>query len=67
MRQFIDKTGQRYGKILVLGLLPELDPNHHRRYLCRCDCGTQFIATSNNLREGGSKTCGCWRLEKKKD
>lgn len=55
-----DKTGRRYGHITVLRALPEMTKHHQRRYLCRCDCGTEFVVTSNNLREvGGSRSCGC--------
>jgi hypothetical protein len=59
MSRFWDKSGQRYGHITVLRLLPGMNAHSQRSYLCRCDCGTEFIATSNNLREGGSRSCGC--------
>ena len=64
MRPLHDKTGERYGRITVLRLLPGLDKNNHRVYECRCDCGTEFLVTSNNLRIGGTKSCGCVQVER---
>lgn len=30
-----------------------------RKYLCRCDCGTERYVLERSLRYGGSKSCGC--------
>lgn len=34
------------------------------RWICRCDCGTIKIVSSNNLRSGSSKSCGCLNRDK---
>ncbi len=30
-----------------------------RKYLCRCDCGTERYVLERSLRYGGSRSCGC--------
>lgn len=30
---------------------------------CRCDCGNEVITTTNNLKNGNTKSCGCLRNE----
>ena len=68
MGKLEDLTGQRFGKLTVLGRagtykwpsedFPEFQsPTWH----CRCDCGKETIVIGNNLRSGGSRSCGCTR------
>ena len=58
----IDITGQRFGKVVVIA---EVEPRIYAsgekksQFLCRCDCGNVFKATSNILRRGDLKSCGC--------
>lgn len=59
MPKAVDKSGQRYGHITVLEKLPERTRFGIAKYRCRCDCGTEFVATCNNLYDGGSRSCGC--------
>lgn len=37
--------------------------NGHRHFLCECDCGNQKIIAITDLRNGRSKSCGCFRKE----
>lgn len=60
--QFIDLTGQRFGRLTVLGFA-ERD-EHHSWWWCRCDCGQIKRPTANKLRLGKTLSCGCWRAEK---
>jgi hypothetical protein len=54
----IDITGQRFGMLVVLHLLPkELGRQAH--WLCQCDCGKQTESTGTLLRTGAVKSCGC--------
>ena len=57
----IDLTGLRFGMWTVLRLGQKQGPN--RRWLCRCDCGTEGLVTTKNLRSGASTNCGCVRVE----
>lgn len=56
MGQFIDLTGQRFGKLTVLNRAPttEKEASWH----CQCDCGNKIITRGTSLRSGASKTCG---------
>ncbi len=35
-----------------------------RKWLCRCDCGTERYVLERSLVYGGSKSCGCMRKER---
>lgn len=35
-----------------------------RQWLCRCDCGTERHITGSNLRNGISRSCGCYKRER---
>ena len=51
------------GSWTVLGPFHVL-PNGEKKYLCRCDCGTERYVLERSLRYGGSKSCGCQTLQK---
>jgi len=57
-REMIDLTGERFGRLKVIGYLGR---NRHRagRWLCRCQCGGRTVASSSNLRCGCTASCGC--------
>ena len=65
MRRLIDLTGQRFGRITVIGRStdPRADHRSTPRWTCRCDCGTVFTTYSDAIREGRVKSCGCYRDE----
>lgn len=48
--------GDRFGQLVVLREA-DVTPNG-RRYVCRCDCGAERVAQSNNLRSGNTTSCG---------
>lgn len=51
-------VGQRFGKLTVVERTAYKDGGSYL-YLCRCDCGGKRYATSNRLRSGWIKSCGC--------
>lgn len=53
----IDITGERYGRLLVIG--PFKTEGKRRRWLCRCDCGTECFIALYHLRGGRTVSCGC--------
>ena len=59
MSTIIDLTGQRFGNLVVLGN-PQRK-NSHTYWDCICDCGKTISTTSNALRRGRAKSCGCSR------
>lgn len=68
-----DLTGQRFGRLIVLGLNPEpyisSGGKKTRRWDCRCDCGKELTVLHNALTasKNGTKSCGCARAEKSRD
>lgn len=57
VRPFSDLTGQRFGNLTVVSLVPLDTPRP--LWLCRCDCGKEKEVTRGNLRTGSYKSCGC--------
>lgn len=57
-----ENLGKRFGKLIVVELLP---PEKHKAMCrCLCECGNEIVARLNNLRTGGSQSCGCGRKPK---
>ncbi|MCK4640622.1 MAG: hypothetical protein KAU06_04730 [Candidatus Marinimicrobia bacterium] len=59
-RNFIDLTGQRFGKLTVisLALKPANLKGNQRYWKCKCDCGKETIVLGASLKRG-TKSCGC--------
>lgn len=60
--RFINKTGMRFGRLLVLSEAA-MRPPKVVYWKCRCDCGKEIEAKSGHLSDGNIKSCGCLRLE----
>lgn len=58
MSKFIDLTGKRFERLLVI---KKLGTNRWRNsyWLCRCDCGKEKIILGYNLKNGHTQSCGC--------
>ena len=56
-RRKLDLTGQRYGKLTVLG--PAENIGNRTAWRCRCDCGREAVVKTCCLRSGHTKSCGC--------
>lgn len=68
MGRLVDLTGQRFGRLVVLNRVddyrPPNDPDKMQPcWRCVCDCGQVVIAQGNNLKRGGTRSCGCLRRE----
>lgn len=61
MPPVVDRTGQRFGRLVVL----ERGENvrGHAGWICRCDCGNTITAGGGNLASGNSQSCGCLARE----
>ena len=64
MRKPIDLTGQRFGRLTALNVVGS--KNGHSTWLCQCDCGNTKVVTSQCLRQGKTKSCGCIGNNKQK-
>ena len=62
-----DLTGNRYGRLTVLGL--DRVENKKSFWRCLCDCGNHTIVRSDCLKSGTGRpctlSCGCYNREKK--
>ena len=54
-----DLTGQRFGRLVVLGLADVPDRKGFIFWRVKCDCGTEKILMQNNFIYGQTKSCGC--------
>lgn len=53
----IDLTGQRFGRLTVIGEAGRRKYNGEVAWRCRCDCGAFTTVASSDLRRGKSKSC----------
>lgn len=62
MPAFIDMTGQRFGRLLVIERVES--PNKKRTmWRCLCDCGNITITDGVFIRSGDTRSCGCIQKE----
>ena len=59
MRERLDLTGQRFGRLTALR--PAEYSRAGSAWVCRCDCGREAVVRTDNLRYGRTKSCGCKR------
>lgn len=63
MGTFIDLTGQRFGRLIVIKR-DGTTRSKHTRWLCKCDCGNFTYVSRVSLKNGSTKSCGCLKKEK---
>lgn len=66
---FINETGNKYGKLTVLYKVPNTKTGG-TKWHCKCECGNEIDVLGNSLRTGNTKSCGCigksageWKIE----
>lgn len=65
MAKKLDLTGQRFGRGVVIESAGHTNGSRARaQWLCQCDCGNTYIATTENLRAGNTQSCGCLQKER---
>ena len=64
MGKKIDLTGQRFGRLRVIKETEKRNRNGGNViWLCECDCGAVVEVSSENLRRGATKSCGCYNRD----
>lgn len=58
-----DLTGQRFGRLVVLGEYQPPQKEVHSQWVCQCDCGNKTIVRGSSLTYGATRSCGCLRDE----
>lgn len=68
-RKAIDMTGQRFGRLVVLGRIPipPFQENRNAWWLCMCDCGRGHRVSRKALLGGNCVSCGCYRAERMRE
>lgn len=57
MGRFIDLTGQRFGKLVVVERVENI--GRQTAWLCKCDCGSEKVVMAWNLKTRNTSSCGC--------
>ena len=65
MSNYIDLSGQKFGRLTVIERLLERRNHDYRSalWLCRCDCGNEVRTYAGYLKSGNTKSCGCLHKE----
>lgn len=61
---FKDISGKNFGRLTVIALNQIIDGD--TLWDCYCKCGKNCIKRGSNLRQGGTKSCGCLGLESRR-
>ena len=59
--QVDDYIGKRYGHLLILEEA-EVSENGKVKVRCQCDCGNITVCFLDDLKQGNTKSCGCYRV-----
>ena len=63
MGKFIDLTGQKFGRLMVIECAGR-DKRGRAIWKCKCDCGNEAIKGSDRLIRGITQSCGCLHTER---
>lgn len=58
--KFIDLTGQKFGKLIIIKRTDN-DKFQNTRWLYKCDCGKMGIVLGDSIKSGKTQSCGCLR------
>lgn len=61
MARAINLTGRRFGRLTAIERVAS--PKAQAQWRCVCDCGKETVVRSQDLRNGHTKSCGCYGLE----
>jgi hypothetical protein len=61
--KMIDMTGQRFGRFTVIKYAGR-NKQGKALWSCKCDCGVEKIVGGTQLRNGTTKSCGCYNRER---
>ena len=69
MAKLIDLTNRRFGMLTVLKRAEDYvfkSGRKERMWQCQCDCGNILDVFGENLKNGNTTSCGCYKKEKMK-
>lgn len=56
-----DLTGMRFGRLVAISPAPNKD--RRTMWLCKCDCGNTCTVRTDYLKNGMTKSCGCYQKD----
>ncbi len=63
--RFDDLSGQKFGRLHVLGRDGKDCSGHIRFHHCRCSCGRAVVIVGTSLRMGRTISCGCFMNQRR--
>jgi len=63
MRKLIDLKGKKFNRLTVIERYHENNIHNKPLWLCKCDCGKETIVNGLSLKNGNTKSCGCYAKE----
>ena len=63
MSKLKDETGNTYGYLTVIERA-ENDKDGRAQWRCKCKCGNEVTVLGKRLRNGNTKSCGCYQRER---
>ena len=60
-----DLTGERFGKLTVVGFAGR-DAHGNALWHCECECGNLATVRADRIKSGKTKSCGCIKRESRK-
>ncbi len=70
MSGFIDLTGDRFSRLVVLSQAESyIQPNGKKVVMwnVRCNCGKEFVVSGASLRSGNTQSCGCYNKQRTRE
>lgn len=61
MKTLTSLIGRKFSRLTVIS--PADPVGYSKRWLCRCECGTEKIIYQNALCQNRTKSCGCFNKE----
>lgn len=61
--RLVDLSGKKFGRLTVVRRNEHNDKYNKPMWNCICDCGNEVVVLGNALKNGNTKSCGCYKLE----
>lgn len=61
MGNFIDRTGEKFGRLTIIGRADNI--GRQVAWSCVCDCGSERVIQGINLTSGHTVSCGCFKRD----
>lgn len=60
MTNWKDLTNKKFNRLTPIKYIGK------SKWLCKCDCGKEVIVSTQNIKNGHTKSCGCLKIEQNK-